>query len=608
MRRRRNGAEESRADLKQLKSLKRYFRPYRGQIAAAIAALVITSGAVLGMGGALRYLIDEGIGRGDVRLLNRSFIIALGVVALLAVASYARLFLVAWLGEKVVADIRRDVYRKLVSMHMGFFEKARTGELLSRLTTDTTLLQTVITGSASMALRNAIMLFGGCAMLLVTSPHLTAYILLLVPLVVVPIIMLGRRVRRHSRETQDRVADISAQGEETLYGIRTIQAFALEEYETQRFEQVIQRVLRAGFSRIRTKALLTSVVISLVFGAIMGVLWMGGRDVLAGRMTSGDLSAFVFYSAIMAGAIGGLSDVMGDLHRAAGSAERLGELLSMEPLIASPSSVRGEGWGGGGPAQDAPSLTLPPAGGGEIAFSHLSFIYPARPDKPAVHDFNLDVASGQTIALVGPSGAGKSTIFQLLLRFYDPTGGTILLNGIDLRQWPLPELRGLIGIVPQDPIIFSGTARENIRLGNIRATDEEVMQAARAASALEFLEKLPYGPDSYLGEKGVQLSGGQKQRIAIARAVIRNPRLLLLDEATSALDSENELYIRQALEELMQGRTTFVIAHRLSTIVRADRIVLMNEGYIEATGTHRELLADSPLYRRLAELQFKTDS
>lgn len=578
----------AKGEVKNLLPLTRYLRPYRVQIAAAFIAILFTSSAVLGMGAGLRYLVDEGLGKGDARLLDNSFMLLIGVIILLAGATFLRFSLVSWLGERVVADIRNDIYRRLVSMNIGFFETTRTGELLSRLTTDTTLLQTVIGSSISVAVRNALLLIGGFVLLLFTSAHLTSYVLLMLPVVVAPIILLGRRVRLLGRDAQARVADISAHAEETLNAIRTVQSLALEGYEYERFSRHVDAAFRAARSRIRMRASLTSLVIMLIFGAIVTVLWMGGKDVLGGRITSGELSAFVFYSMVVAGAIGAISEVVADLQRAAGAAERLSELLTGMPTT--PSS----GIGIEAPAQAA------------IHFDSVTFSYPTRSDKASISDFSLDVPAGSRIALVGPSGAGKTTIFQLLLRFYDPASGAITFNGVDLRDWRLSDLRNLIGIVPQDPVMFSCTARENILIGNIHASDAQVLEAARIASALDFLEKLPQGLDTHLGEKGVRLSGGQRQRIAIARAVIRNPRLLLLDEATSALDSESEYQIQQALERVMQGRTSFVIAHRLSTIVKADRIVLLNDGRIEMIGTHTELLTKSPLYARLAELQFRT--
>ena len=599
----------AKGEIKNLKSLMPYLRPYRLHIFGAVIALIITSSAVLGMGSGLRYLVDEGFGKHDTRLLDHAFWILMGVVVLLAAATYTRFFLVSYVGERFVADIRKDVYRHLIAMHIGFFEVTRTGELLSRMTTDTTLLQTIIGSSASVAVRNLLLLIGGFALLLITSAKLTGYVFLMVPVVVVPIIFLGRRVRVFGREAQGRVADISARAEESLNAIRTLQSLTLEPYENERFGEYVDAALYASFNRIRTRSFLTALVILLIFGAINGVLWVGGKDVLSGAISAGDLSAFVFYSVVVAGAVGAISEVWADLQRAAGAAERISELLSVTPEITDPLPIRGRARVGAKEVDNvpvSPPPCLPTNGGGEIKFDHVHFTYPMRPDKAAIHDFTLDVESGKTIALVGPSGAGKTTIFQLLLRFYDPTTGAVLLNGNDLRHYPLSQLRGMIGIVPQDPVIFSGTARENIRLGNINASDEEVMAAASAASALEFLQALPQGLDTHLGEKGVQLSGGQRQRIAIARAVIRNPRILLLDEATSALDSENEHAIQQALQRLMTGRTTFVIAHRLSTITRADQIVLLSEGKIAGMGTHTELLRSNALYARLAELQFKT--
>ena len=575
-------------NVKNLWPLLRYLKPYRLQVVGATLSLLFISSAVLGMGSGLRYLIDQGLSKGNEHLLNQSFAILFGVTLLLSLASYARFYLVSWIGERVVADIRRDVYGHMMSMHIGYFEHTRTGELLSRLTTDTTLLQTVIGSSVSVAMRNALLFVGGFALLLVTSAQLTSYLFFMVPLVVLPIIVLGRKVRSLARTSQEKVADISAHTEESLNAIRTIQAFTLESYEKQRFAAHVDSALSAAMGRIRTRALLTAIVIMLVFGAIVTVLWLGGHDVLAGRISAGDLSAFVFYSVVVAGAVGAISEVIADLQRAAGAAERIGELLALVPEIVgtkTDSVLRGNEK--------------------EIVFDAVSFMYPARPDKAAISHVSLHVEAGKTVALVGPSGAGKSTIFQLLLRFYDPSSGAIRIDGCDIKQMPLAQLRGMIGVVPQEPVIFSGTARENIRLGDVDASDDAIIAAARAASALEFLEKLPQGLDTHVGEKGIQLSGGQKQRIAIARALIRNPKILLLDEATSALDSENEHLIQQALERVMVGRTTFVIAHRLSTITKADMIVLLDGGQVVATGTHSELLEKSPLYKLLAELQFK---
>lgn len=575
-------------DLGSLKLLVRYLRPYSWQIAGALLALVFTSLGVLSMGAGLRYLVDEGLGRGDPQLLDRAFAVMLGVVLLLAAATFFRFMLVTWIGERVIADIRRDVFAHVIRMHVGFFETTRTGEILSRMTTDTTVLQQVVGSSVSVALRNTLLLTGASAMLVVTSPILSLYVAGIVPLVIVPIVTLGRKVRALSRATQDRLADLSARVEENVSGIRAIQALSLEPLQRQYFEGDVTALLSTARRRIRTRALLTAIVITLVFGAIITVLWMGGRSVLEGTLSPGALSAFIFYSIVAAGAVGAISEVIGDLQRAAGAAERLMELLAMQPEIAAP----------------AQSVTLPVTPEGRITFDHLSFFYPSRPGKAALHDFSLTVEPGQTVALVGSSGAGKTTLFQLLLRFYDPASGAITLDGIPIHQADPVELRSRIGLVPQEPVIFSANAWDNIRAGRPDATDAEVLAAAEAAAAREFLEKLPDGLDSFLGEKGVRLSGGQKQRLAIARAVIRNPSILLLDEATNALDAHSEHLVQQALAHLMRDRTTLVIAHRLSTVLSADKIVVMDDGAIEAIGTHAELLQSSPLYARLARLQF----
>lgn len=579
-------------DVKSLRPILRYLKPYKWQVVLAALAVLLTSSSVLGLGSGLRYLVDEGLNKGNAELLDHAFYALLGIVALLAGATYSRFYLVSSIGEKLVRDVRNDVYKHLTSLHIGFYETTRTGELLSRLTTDTSVLQLVIGSSVSVAVRNLLLVVGGIGLLLITSPKLTEYVLLMLPMVVVPIIFLGRKVRAAARESQAKVADISAHAEETLNGIRTVQALALEPYERARFGERVDAALLAAQSRIRLRAVLTALVIMLVFGAVAMVLWIGGHDVLAGHITTGQLSSFVFYSVVVAGAVGAISEVWADIQRAAGAAERITELLSFVPAVRSPDAPAAFGW----------------EHGAALRFDDVTFTYPMRPDRPALSHISLEVKPGQTVAFVGPSGAGKTTMFQLMLRFYDPDSGRLTLNGTDIRELSLADLRGHIGLVPQEPMIFSGTARENIRLGNTSATDEEIYAAAKAASALEFLEKLPKGLDTFVGEKGIQLSGGQRQRIAIARALVRNPKILLLDEATSALDSENEHLIQQALERLIAGRTTFVIAHRLSTITRADAIVLLEDGQVKAVGTHAELLKSSELYARLAKLQFRQDA
>jgi len=575
-------------NIRSLKSLWKYMRPYRLAMLGAGLALIITSSAVLGLGGALKYLVDKGLSSGDPALLDNAFTMLLAVTIILACASYARFYLVSWVGERTIADMRRELYSHVIRLDIPYFETTRIGEILSRITTDTTLLQSVVGSTVSVALRNSLMAIGGIVLLLITSATLAEYVFFMLPLVVLPIILLGRKVRGLSRETQNRIADVSANAEETLSAIRTIQALSLEGEESQKFADAVNVALNTALSRVRTRSFLTALVILLVFGAVVSVLWIGGRDVMAGRITPGELSSFLFYSVVVAGSIGALSEVVGDLQRAAGAAERMIELLQEKPVITSPPDP----------------LPLPQPVTGRIDFDNITFRYPSRPATASLDRFNLSIAPGETVALVGPSGAGKSTVLQLLLRFYDPTEGSVKLEGIDLRRLSLQELRRQMGMVPQDPVIFSVNAMDNIRCGNVSASDEEVKSAAEAAAAREFIEALPQGFNTFLGEKGVRLSGGQRQRIAIARAIVRNPRILLLDEATSALDSENETLVQKALEKLMRDRTTLVIAHRLSTVLKADRIIVMNEGRIEATGTHTELLTSSPLYKRHAELQF----
>ncbi len=579
------------AALGTLKRLWPFIAPYRRQQILALVFLLVSAASTLVVPAAFKQLIDHGFTQGGASRtsVNAYFLGLFAVAVVLALATAARFYMVTWLGERVVTDLRTAVYARMLVQSPQFFETTRTGEVLSRLTTDTTLVQTVVGSSLSLGLRSLFLFIGGLAMLAVTSVKLFVITVGLLALVVVPIVVLGRRVRRLSRDSQDRVADSSALASEVLNAMSTVQAFTQEMWEQRRFQSTVESSFTTAMRRTRTRAVLTSVVITLVFGAIVFVLWLGATDVINGSMTAGALAAFVLYSGLTAGSVGALSETWGDVLRAIGATERLTELLDAATFVSSPAN---------------PTPFQPQATGARVDFNQVSFHYPSRPDHLALSDFTLAIAPGESVALVGPSGAGKSTVFQLLLRFYDPQRGSIALNDVPAQLLALDDLRAIIGIVPQDTVIFSADAMTNIRYGRQDASDEEVIAAAQAAQAHEFIERMPNGYQTYLGERGVRLSGGQRQRIAIARAILKNPPLLLLDEATSALDAESEFLVQRALETAMRGRTTIIIAHRFSTVQRADRIVALEDGKIVETGTHAELLAGSGLYARLAKLQF----
>jgi len=581
-------AESKSRSLKPLRQILPYIAPYKKAAAGAFLALLASSGTVLAIGSGLRGVIDRGFQAHDAAMLDHTLLLLFAAILVLAASTYVRFSLVSWLGERVVADLRRAIYDHILTLGPGFFEVTRSGDILSRLTADTTILQTVVGSSLSVALRNCILLIGGAAMMMLTSPRLSGLVALGIPLVIAPIVFFGRKVRRLSKASQDRVADVSAYAEETIYGIRTVQAFGHEDIDRTAFNAEVESALATAMRRIRARAWLTALVIALVFSAIGIMLWIGGHDVLNGTLSAGQLSAFVFYAVIVAGATGAISEVVGDLQRAAGASERIFDLLAAVPAITAP-------------IRPAPL----PAPRGELSFEHVTFAYPARPDVPALNDVSFAVKPGERVAIVGPSGAGKTTLFQLVLRFYDPAQGVVRLDGTDIKTADPKDVRAHIGIVPQDPVIFSTDAWHNIGYGKQDASREEILAAARAAHADEFLAKLPQGYDTYLGEKGVRLSGGQKQRIAIARAILRNPSLLLLDEATSALDAESERLVQDALNRLMQDRTTLIIAHRLATVMNVNHILVLDTGKLIATGTHASLITEGGLYARLAALQFE---
>ena len=566
-----------------------FLKPYKLRLAGASVALLFTAGATLSMGRGLQVLIDQGFGNGDSADLAGAVSLLIAIAAAIAVGTFIRFYLVSWLGERVSADLRKAVFDNIVRLHPGFFELNRSGEIMSRLTTDTTLLQTIIGSSFSMALRSSLTLIGALVMMFITNLKLSLIIAVGVPLVLLPILYFGRRVRRLSNQSQDSIASVGSYAGEVIQHIRVVQSYTQEAFESTAFSREVERAFGIARRRIWQRSLLMGGAILLVFSGMAGMLWEGGQDVINGRMTGGELGAFVFYAIMVGSGIATVSEVWGELQRAAGAAERLIELLNTRSLIDDP-----------GPRELSGQPRRP-----ELALDDITFYYPTRPGQAALQDFSLPIQAGRSLALVGPSGAGKSTIFELLQRFYDPQQGRVLLNGEDIRKLGLRQLRSHIALVPQQPALFTGDVRYNISYGRPDASDAEVVAAARAAHAEEFIERLPQGYGSHLGEQGVRLSGGQRQRIALARAILNDPEILLLDEATSALDTESEYQVQQALHELMKNRTTVIIAHRLSTILHADNIAVLDHGRLVATGTHTELMQSCALYQRLASLQFR---
>ncbi len=574
--------------LKPLRELWPYLSKYKGILSLAMIALLVAAAAMLVIPMAFRDLIDRGMAAQDATTINTYFVAFLAAAAVFGIFAALRLYFVTWLGERVVADLREDVYARVVRMDPTFFEITRIGEVLSRLTTDTTLVQGIAGVNLSMTLRSAVQLVGALVLMIATSPSLAGMIIVLIPLVIVPIIAVGRKLRKLSRESQDKIADTSGLAGETLNAIQTVQAFTLEGLHTKRYTTAVEESFRVALQRTKVRSAMSAIGTMMVFGAITFVLWQGAHRVLDKEMTGGELSQFLIYAVYVAIAAATLSEMWGEVQRAAGAMERLVELKIAAPNIVAPPKPQ--------------QFPTPPVG--RITFEHVSFRYPSRPESLALDDLSLAIERGETVAFVGPSGAGKSTTFQLLLRFYDPASGRVTIDGVDISQARPEDIRARIGLVPQETVLFGTTARENIRYGRPSATDAEIEAAARAAGADEFIRELPDGYDTFLGEKGTRLSGGQRQRIAIARALLKDPPILLLDEATSSLDAESERYVQEALERLMEHRTTLVIAHRLATILKADRIVVLDHGRIVDIGTHAQLLESNELYARLAALQF----
>lgn len=572
-----------------LLAVARFLAPYRWRLTAAATALLVTAGATLALGRGIQFLIDRGIAGGTSDDLSRAVGLILLISTLVAAGTFVRFYLVSWLGERVSADLRLAVFNNVVRLHPSYFEDNRSGEILSRLTADTTLLQTIIGSSLSMALRSALTLTGALILMFITNLGLSLIIAATVPLVLLPILIFGRRVRRLSSESQDSIASVGSYAGEIFQNIKVVQSFNREAHETAAFQRGVERAFAIARRRVQQRAILVGAAILLLFGGLAAMIWFGGQDVIAGRMSGGELAAFAFYAIMVGSGFATLSEVWGELQRAAGAAERLLELAAAESVL-----------------PDRPQRAA--GGGARMAFEAVTFRYPSRPDTPALDALTLDIPAGRSLALVGPSGAGKTTAFELLQRFHDPDAGRLTLDGIDLRDLSLADLREQLALVPQQPVLFSADVRYNIAYGRPDATEREIEEAARRAHAHEFIERLPQGYATELGDRGVRLSGGQRQRIALARAILKDPKILLLDEATSALDAESENQVQLALAEVMAGRTTIIIAHRLATIRHVDTIAVMDGGRLVATGTHTQLLAQSPLYARLAKLQFRDEA